>query len=161
MSRSTPVAKFMLIAGVIAGSVDILLAFLSAYIGNGSSPEMVLRYVASGFFGKDAFSGGSQMIAWGLVFHFIIALAFTILFFYLYPRLKWMRENKVLTGIFYGLLVWAVMNLLVLPQSNVPPSPIRFPGALISMLILIIAIGMVLVYFADRYYRIRKKDGAA
>ena len=68
-----------LIAGVIAGALDIAAAFIHAYLARGTQPEQVLRYIASGVFGKEA-ANGNMMIVWGLLFHFLIAISFTFSF---------------------------------------------------------------------------------
>lgn len=144
--------KAILLAGLIVGSADILLAFLSAYLRAGVTPDRVLRFIASGVFGGDAFSGGAGMAAWGLLFHFFIAFSWTALFFYLYPRLKLSSINPWLTGALYGLFIWLVMNLLVVPLSRTPSQPITLTGALIGAVILIVAIGWPLTGLAGRYY---------
>jgi hypothetical protein len=58
----------ILLAGVIAGTLDIIAACTQYYINTGKGPGNVLRYVASGVFGKKAFAGGVSMAAWGYSF---------------------------------------------------------------------------------------------
>ncbi len=65
-------------AGFIVGTLDILAAFINYYINTGKSPEPVLKFIASGVFGKSAFTIGNEMLAWGLLFHYGIAFIFTI-----------------------------------------------------------------------------------
>ncbi|HEY2727215.1 MAG TPA: hypothetical protein VGI61_08585, partial [Parafilimonas sp.] len=65
---------------LLAGTLDILAAFADYYIATRRGPEGVLRFIASGVFGKDAFTGASLMIWLGLFFHFVIAFALTIFF---------------------------------------------------------------------------------
>lgn len=146
------IVRAILIAGFSVGLADILLAFLSAYVNNGTTPDRVLRFVASGVFGTQAFKGGNSMILLGLLFHFSIAFIFTLVFFFIYPRIRWIDSNKIITGIFYGLLVWTVMNLIVVPLSNTPPLPFRVRSTITGMLILIAAIGLPLTYFAHQFY---------
>jgi hypothetical protein len=141
--------------GLLAGSLDILSACLQAYIVRGTSPETVLRFIASGAFGKPAFSGGWEMPMIGLLFHFIIAYSFTILFFLLYPFVKLMRKSIVLTAIVYGIFIFIVMNLLVLPMTKITSAPIRLDKAAIATFILIVAIGLPLSIFARKFYQHR------
>ena len=42
-------------ATAVAGSLDICAAFIQAYLVKGSTPDIILKYIASGLFGKDAF----------------------------------------------------------------------------------------------------------
>ncbi|WP_133272023.1 hypothetical protein [Hymenobacter radiodurans] len=66
---------------LLAGTLDISAAMTNFAVSTGGSPLRVLPYVASGVFGKAAFSGSPLMLVWGLVFHFSIALVFTVFFF--------------------------------------------------------------------------------
>lgn len=145
--------KTILFAGLFAGSLDILSAFIDYYIKSGKGPEGVLRYVASGVFGSEAFSGSDVMMLWGLLFHYIIAFSFTIFFFWLYPRLNFFHRNIILTAIVYGIFVWMVMNLVVVPLSNTPKSPFSLPKAIKAALILICMIGLPLSVILKKYLK--------
>ncbi len=72
-------------AGLLAGTLDISAACIHAYLLRGTTPVQVLRYVASGVWGTDAFQGGTGIALQGLLFHFIIAFGWTVLFFLAYP----------------------------------------------------------------------------
>lgn len=140
-------------AGLIVGTLDISAAFLYYFIRTGKNPLRVLTFVASGLFGKAAFDGGSEMLLAGLVLHYIIATTFAFIFFWLFSRLEVLRKISLLTGVAYGVMVWMVMNLLVVPLSNVSRQPFRWDGALINMLILVICIGIPLSLMAKSYYK--------
>ena len=153
-SQSRPTfARAVLTTGLIAGTLDILAACLSAYIQRGMTPDKLLQFVASGLFGAEAFNGGIPMAIVGLVMHFIIALSWTLLFYLLYPRLNFLQKNKILSGIIYGAFVWVMMNRVILPFTNIPKSPFNFTSALIGMVILMLAIGMPNAFRAPKYYR--------
>ncbi|HYG39365.1 MAG TPA: hypothetical protein VD908_12125 [Cytophagales bacterium] len=71
-------------AGLLVGTLDILAAFIHYIIASGKSdPFVVLKFIASGVFGNEAFVGGNIMIVAGLILHYIIALGFTLFFFWL------------------------------------------------------------------------------
>jgi uncharacterized membrane protein YagU involved in acid resistance len=93
------------------------------------------------------------MYLYGIILHFIIAFAFTIFFFWLFPRVKFFSQNKILAGIIYGVFVWMVMNLVVVKLSNVPRQPFDIVGAMITMIILIACIGIPLSYMANAFYK--------
>ena len=143
----------VLTTGLIAGTLDILAACISAYIQRGSSPERLLQFVASGLFGPDAFTGGISMAIVGLVMHFMIAISWTSLFYLLYPRLSLLRKNKIVAGIIYGAFVWVIMNLVILPYTNIPKSPFNLTSAAIGMVILMLMIGMPNSFRAPKYYQ--------
>lgn len=140
----------ILITGLIAGTLDILAAIFLLAGGNAAG---VLKYIASGAFGQSALIGGSEMIVWGLVFHYAIALGWTAAFFLLYPKLPFLRRNKWLNAAAYGVLVWALMNLVVLPLSNIAPQAFTASGVLKNMAILVVCIGLPVALLADRFYR--------
>ena len=49
--------KAIALVGLIAGTLDILAAFLLYFISSGNGAMNVLRYIASGMVGGKAFSG--------------------------------------------------------------------------------------------------------
>ena len=140
-------------AGFVAGTLDIAAACTQYYINTGKGPGNVLRYVASGVFGNKAFTGGVPMAAWGLVFHYIIAIGLTIFFFWLFPKVKWLSKNIIVTGLLYGIFAWAVTVLIIVPLSNTPPrAAFDFRKAAIAILILMFCIGIPISVIISRYY---------
>ncbi|HSU28766.1 MAG TPA: hypothetical protein VLJ68_10315, partial [Chitinophagaceae bacterium] len=91
MAESTPQArkatplKTILLAGFVAGTMDITAACIQYYINTGKGPGNVLRFVARGALGRSALSGGNTSALWGLFFHYCIAFIWTIFFFWIYP----------------------------------------------------------------------------
>lgn len=140
-------------AGIIVGTLDILAAFIQFYSKTQKSPIVVLNFIASGIFGKEAFTGGNKMAAFGLFFHYLIAFAFTLLFFALYPKLKKLIRNKYVLGLIYGLFIWLVMQFLIVPLSRVPVTKFSIQGAIISISILIVCIGIPLSWLAKKHFK--------
>jgi hypothetical protein len=144
----------ILLAGFVAGTLDIIAACTQYYINTGKGPGNVLRYIASGVFGKKAFAGGMPMAAWGLFFHYVIAFGLTIFFFWLYPKIKWMSKNIILTGIIYAIFAWVVTTRIIVPLSNTPPPPpFDISKAAIAILILILFIGLPIALIISSYYK--------
>jgi uncharacterized membrane protein YagU involved in acid resistance len=133
-------------AGVIAGTLDIVAACLQYFLRTGKGPEGVLRFVASGLLGMKAFTGGKAYIAAGLLIHFCIAISFAFIFYLLVKHIAAMRGNRLVTGIAYGVFVWVVMNLLVLPLTQAPPLKRSFSSEIQAMGILILCIGIPLAF---------------
>ena len=143
----------ILIAGLIVGILDAIAASVFSYGFSGASPDKVFRYVASGVFGKDAFTGGLPIAAWGLLFHFIVATGWTALFFLIYPKINFFSSSKYIAGIGYGLFIWLMMNKVVVPLSNVPQAPFHFTiRTAVMILIHMFIIGIPISYLANRYY---------
>jgi len=144
--------KIILITALIAGTLDILSAAVSTYIRHGLGPDRVLKFIASGVFGDEAFSGGTFMIIAGLFFHYLIASIWTLLFFILYPKLGIRGMNKVLVGLLYGIFVWLIMNLVVLPLSNTPELSFNIVSFLLAVTYLMLFIGVPISLMYHRYY---------
>jgi hypothetical protein len=138
-------------AGLIAGTLDILAAFISFMIKTGKNPTRVLEYVASGVFGRPALGGGALYAVAGLLFHFLIALIFAAIFYYAWPVLRFLVKNRLVMGVIYGILVWLAMNLVVVPLSNTPKGPFSWSGAIQGVLILIFCIGIPIAWIIDKY----------
>jgi hypothetical protein len=140
-------------AALLVGTLDIFAAFVYYYakVGNGKVWN-ILYYIASAAFGKDAVKGAPVMLYAGLLFHYFIAAVFTVILFLLAPYIKMLKTNTVLVGVIYGLLVWTVMNLIVVPFSKLGWRPFNLSNALINMGILVLCIGIPLSILAKRYF---------
>jgi hypothetical protein len=147
--------KAILLAGLLVGTLDILAASTQTLI-YGRNPMDMLKFIASGVFGNAALTGGPAFSFYGLFFHYCIAMGWTVLFFLVYPKLDLLSKNRVVTGLLYGLFVWICMSQIVLPLSNTPSFPFKLSGAIISVIILMAAIGLPLSFMARRYYSVGK-----
>lgn len=133
-----------------AGSLDCLAALLLFVSLTKQNPSLLLRYIASAALGQRAFSGGSGMVLLGLCFHYLIALCWTVLYFVVFRQL--LPCSAVITNaVVYGLFVWVIMNLVVLPLSKAAPRPFSPLMALVNIFILIVAIGLPCAYAARLY----------
>ena len=140
-------------AGLLVGTLDISGAIINYTLEGRKNPEIIFQYIASAAFGKTkAYSGGTGMMVMGGVFHYLIAYSFTIFFFLVYPSIKLLWRNRILTGILYGAFIWCVMNLIIVPITLSHKLPVFNTRALIQMMILIVAIGIPLSFIAHWYY---------
>ena len=122
--KQLSVPKAVLMGGTIAGMLDILFAIsFAAY--NGVAPVRLLQTVASGAFGKAAFSGGATTAALGLVFHFALSYLWASLFLLIAWRAPRLASRPVLSSIVFGAIVFFAMRLVVLPLSAFP-HPVTF-----------------------------------
>lgn len=108
--------RAILLATLVAGTLDILAAIVQA----GGAAGTVLRSVAAGPLGDGAASGGAGMAVGGLVIHFLLMAVIAAVFVLAAARLPMLRR-PLIWGPLYGLAVWGVMYLIVLP--------LRWPGA--------------------------------
>jgi hypothetical protein len=140
-------------AGLIAGTLDILAAITNYYINTGKPPAGVFKFIASGAFGSSAFSGRTEMIVAGILFHYLIAFGFTILFFLVYPKIKeWVSSYIIITGITYGLLAWCIMNFVVVPLSKTPTLKHDVIQTVINILFIMFFIGLPIAIITRNHY---------
>jgi hypothetical protein len=157
MSSLKSYLKAIMVAGLVAGTLDGLAAALLYVIRTGKDPLNVFRFIASGVFGIEAFTGGVPMALWGIFFHFVIATGWALLFFSVYTRLALLGKNKFISGVGYGVFVWLMMNLVVVPLSKVQTLPMTLNGVLTGMVVLMLCIGLPIAFLAGRFFA--KKSG--
>jgi len=110
----------ILIAGLIAGTLDITYACTFAYLRRGIKPMAVLQSVASGALGRDAAAaGGAKTAALGLFFHFLIALIWATVYYLASRVIPFMNQHAVISGLLYGLCIYFFMYGLVLRYSAI------------------------------------------
>jgi hypothetical protein len=68
---------------------------------------------------------------------------------------------SILSGIVYGLFVWAVMNLVIVPLSRIGHRPFNPVNAVINLLILIVCMGIPLSIMANNFYRRNRLEVSA
>ena len=118
-SLATPI----LLAGLVAGTLDILDAIVFYRLRFHTPPIRILQSIASGLLGRHAFAEGIRSAMIGLAIHFCIATFWAALFVLIARSVPAMRRYAIASGIAYGLIVYAVMNYLVLPQTHARPLP--------------------------------------
>ena len=139
--------------GLIAGTLDICAAFVSAWLRAGVGPARVLHSVASGLLGPDAFQGGAKIAFLGLVLHFLIATIWTVVFYLASRKLLFLIERPVTFGLVYGIVVYLFMNFIVLPLSRVTLRPVPLSGRIIGLLIIMFCIGLPISLIVRRFSR--------
>ncbi len=144
--------KQILKTTLLAGSLDITAAFIHAYISKGSTPDIILKFIASGAFGKEAFKGSYGIMLIGLLFHFIIALGCTLVFFLLYPKLKFLHYSVLLNSLLIAIVAWVVTTQIIIPLSEIKPGVFNIEKAFIAVGILFVCIGLPISLMAKKYY---------
>lgn len=151
--------KTILLAGFVAGTLYLLGAILAyTVLLNKIAAEKLVRGIASGIFKTRAFSGRPEMVFYGVRIHFIIAFAFTAFYFLIFSYILFLRKQKNIGGLLYGIFIWVIMNIVVL--SIVFPT--RPPVTLTSFLqgapiLMMMMIGLPLSYFANKYYAEKRR----
>ncbi|AWO00973.1 hypothetical protein DLD77_04280 [Chitinophaga alhagiae] len=154
-STKRPGAVAVLVTGCAVGVLDGAAALVNAWLKSGIPPEKVFRYIASAMYGKAAYTGGGAMIAAGVVLHFIVAVIWSAVFFIAYRYWPLLRGNKWVVGCMYGLFVWLMMNLVVVPLTHVPPLTFNWEGMITGWVIHMLLVGIPIVWLTQWWYNKR------
>jgi hypothetical protein len=109
--------RAILLGGLTVGALDILDAFV--FFGlRGVAPERILHSVAAGLLGREAaVAGGLPTALLGLVLHFTIATGVVATYYLVSRLLPFLVRYPLICGLVYGVVVFYVMQLVVLPLS--------------------------------------------
>jgi hypothetical protein len=136
----------VLVGGTIAGALDLTSAFMTFGWG-------VPRGIASGLLGAKALHGGLATWVLGVVLHFSIAFTAALVYCVSSWKLGFLTDHFFVCGLFYGIAVFLVMNLIVLPLSAVPFGTHTFTlgGLIQGLLVHMLMIGLPIAYSARRF----------
>jgi len=110
------------------------------------------RGIASGLLGRSALGGGTPTWILGLALHFFIAISAAAVYYAASRKLKFLAESPVVCGLFYGIAVFLVMNLIVLPFSAIHfRGPFQYLGLVRGILIHMFLIGLPIALSVRRY----------
>ena len=142
----------VVLGGLLVGVLDIAAAF-AFYGAFGVRPIRILQGIASGLLGRESFGLGLASAALGLALHFVIAFGAATVYYLVSRRWRFLVERPILSGIAYGVVVYAVMNRVVLPLSRggfrLPPWYFIAGGVLIHVLCVGLPIALA-VHYSER-----------
>ena len=143
--------KPIFLATALCGTLDIVFAAILTLMRGREIADM-LRFVASGPFPAASEMGASGAVL-GLVVHFTL-MAIMVAWFVIAARnVPALTDRPWLAGLIYGLITWAVMNLIVVPLRFPvawPPKPMAIATQLFAHVALV---GLPTAYIARRYVR--------
>lgn len=119
MDKTIEITRAAVIAGLVAGTIDIGVAALINQVG----PALILQGVASGLIGMKSYAGGAGTVTLGLALQLAMSIAIAGIYAAAATRLSWLRSQPVTAGLAFGLGVFVVMNLIVVPLSAFGPKP--------------------------------------
>jgi hypothetical protein len=130
-------ARPILVGGAVAGALDLTSAFITF-------GWRVPRGIAAGLLGRPSFTNTSPLIwALGVLLHFTIAFSAAAIYCLASKRLPFLRDHWLVCGIFYGIAVYLVMNLVVLPICALHAAgPYQLRGILQGIVAHIVLIGL-------------------
>ena len=129
-----------LLAGFVVALLD--MSFAQTYwvvIRQATTFARVVQSIAAGLLGKAAFQGGGATVVLGAICHCVVAFGWAGVF--LLAARRWHAFRRVLdsrggalkVGVPFGMLVWIVMDLVVIPLSRARPTPVASSWFFVSL----------------------------
>jgi hypothetical protein len=110
------VSRAILFGTLAVGVLDLADALI--FFGlRGARPIRIFQSIAGGLLGRASFSGGVTTALLGIILHFFIAFLIVTTCVVASRWVPLLRARPILSGVFYGIGVYLVMNLVVLPLS--------------------------------------------
>jgi hypothetical protein len=135
------------VGGFIAGTLDLL----QACILFGWRIPLV---IAAGLLGRQAIHGGIAVYLLGVLLHFFIATTVAAIYYAASRKLHFLIEHPLVCGLFYGMAVESVMNLIVLPLSALHSrGPYELKDLLLGYGVHMVVIGLPVAYSVRRFAR--------
>jgi hypothetical protein len=133
------------VGGLIAGGFDLGSAFLTF-------GARVPRAIAGGLLGRSAFQGGLGVYVLGIFLHFLIAISAAAIYYAASRKLVFLREHALVCGLFYGIAIFLVMNLVVLPLSALHArGPYQLAGLIQGLLVHMLLIGLPISFSVRQF----------
>lgn len=150
-------ARGIVIATVMAGTLDILSAFAFA-VWYGASPLGVLGGIGSAVVDRDVIGDPWIMAAIGFGLHFGIMLAMAAGYLFVAALVPLVNRLWLLSGVLYGLALWAVMERVLLPYRWPTLFPLTSTPDIAEQLFDHIAlVGLPVAFVARRAARWRRR----
>jgi hypothetical protein len=135
----------ILLAGLVAGTLDIGAACLINHVG----PIIICQAIARGILGKASFGEGFRSAAFGLVLQWLMSILIAACGFFAARRLpRALKGRWVAAGLLFGGVIFLVMNYVVVPLSAVRDLPHFNARSLIENLIAMLVFGLIVSFFA-------------
>ena len=152
---STNAGRAILIAGLVAATLDLAYACTAWWLAKGVMPVRIFQSIASGWLGRAAFDGGVAVSVLGVASHYAILAVASALYWLASGRFTLLARQALIGGLAYGSAIYLFMNRVVLPLSampprSAPPEPIMVIGDLASHLFFV---GLVIALTVRHYRR--------
>ena len=139
--------KAVLLGGLTVAVLDIADAII--YYGFlGATPIRIFQSIAVGVLGRSSYDGGIATALLGAALHCLISLTIVLALYLAAARYPALVRRPWVAGPIYGLGVYGVMYLVVLPLSRVGMPHFNHPGTVADeVLIHIFGVGIPAALF--------------
>jgi Na+/alanine symporter len=134
------------VGGLVAGTLDLTQALILFGV-------RVPLVIAAGLLGRQAISGGGPgTYVLGVLLHFFIATSVAAIYYTASRRLTFLKEHWLVCGLFYGMAVELVMNLVVLPLSALHSrGPYKLRNLIMGLVVHMVVIGLPVSFSIRRF----------
>jgi hypothetical protein len=140
-------ARAILYGTLTVAFLDGLYAVIALRM-RGVGADRLFQAIAAGLLGRDAFRGGVTTAGLGLALHVLIALVVVVVYYTASSRMRMLRSRPLVYGPLYGVLVYAVMNLIVIPLSAAGGGRYSLWSVLGGLMIHVVGVGLPAAWFA-------------
>ena len=122
---SSPIGwRWVVLGGLALATLDGLFATTFWRVAAGMPWTRVFQSVAAGVLGLDASVAGGEPTAWlGVGLHYAMAMSFVVAYTLVATRWDALVRRPLAFGTLYGLALYALMNLVVIPFSAIGHLP--------------------------------------
>lgn len=149
LQKSTPLLAVVW-GGLACGVLDITAA-LVVYGYFGAKPLRLLQGIAGGVLGLRTYSGGIATALLGLLCHFVIAFSAAAVYVAASRVMPFLVQHAVVSGAFYGVAVYFLMNRVVVPLSAAAKFPFSVKMMVIGVVIHIFCVGLPIALATRRF----------
>jgi hypothetical protein len=147
--RWSPI-RALAIGTVVVGVLDALDAIVVFGLRSGVSPIRIFQGIASGLVGPEAFAGGVSTALLGVGLHFVIACGIVATCLALSRIWTPLASRPFVFGPIFGIAVYLVMNLVVIPLSAIGASSFSTFSVVNGVLIHVVGVGIPAALVASR-----------
>ena len=140
LDRPWTVAQAILYGTLTVGVLDGLAALITSGL-RGTRPDRLFQGIAFALLGRASYSGGWRTVLLGLLLHFVVALGIVAAYVAASRMAPVLARRPLLLGPLYGIAVFLVMNLIVIPLSAIGTVIIRWPSAINGLVIHAVLVG--------------------
>lgn len=135
------------VAGLTAGTLDLMQALI--LFG-----RRIPLVIAAGLLGRQALHGGAPTYILGILLHFSIASTAAAVYYGASRTLRFLVEHPLVCGLFYGIAVELVMNLIVLPLSALHAAgPYTLRDLILGLVVHMFTVGLPISYSIRQFAR--------
>jgi hypothetical protein len=143
--RKPNAALAIAVGGLTAGTLDLLQACI---LFGWDIP----RVIAAGLLGVQAIHGGAGTYLLGVILHFFIACSAAATYYAASRKLRFLTEHPLVCGLFFGVAVQEVMNLIVLPLSALHArGPYELHDLLLGLGVHMVVVGLPIAFSVRRF----------